>query len=204
MPRGAVRAGTDRPSSRLSFFVQQHWTGRPHYDLYLELEGRLLGWMLPKPPSPDPRRRAFALRTDDRDLEFGRFEGVLPPGSPGEGLLLAWDLGTYEPYPPAGVPLGLWLDRGALKLHFFGERLRGLWDLVRWTPRRDHAETWVLVKLRDRHAVEGGSFEADARSAITGRTREEIAHAALGEAGEPRRAPPPDAAVLGAAGTLSG
>ncbi len=199
-----MRGGTVGPPPDLSFFVQQHWTGRPHYDLYLELEGRLLGWMLPKPPSPDPRRRAFALRTDDRDLEFGRFEGVLPPGSPGEGVLLAWDLGTYEPYPPAGVPLERWLERGALKLHFFGERLRGLWDLVRWTPRRDHAETWVLVKLHDRHAVEGGSFDADAPSAITGRTREEIARAALGEAAEQRRAVATGAAAPVVVGTPPG
>lgn len=190
MSRGPTRAGTVRPTTPLSFFVQRHWTDRPHFDLHLELEGRLLGWMLPKAPVPDPQRRSFALRTDDRDLEFGRFEGVLPSGTAGEGVVMVWDLGTYEPYPPAGVPLDRWLERGALKLHFTGERLRGLWDLVRWTPRRDHAETWVLVKLRDRHAVVGGSFPDDDRSAISGRTREEIERAAARAPTSTARPPP--------------
>lgn len=156
------------------FFVQHHTTVRPHYDLYLERQGRLLGWTMRKPPSPDPAVRCFALRTPDRDLTFGRFEGRLPAGAPGEGVVLLWDLGSYEAYLPHGLSEEAWLDRGLLRLHFFGEKLRGLWQFVRWRSPAPSPERWVLLKLRDRHARPASSFEAARWSALTGRLPEEV------------------------------
>ena len=167
----------------LSFYVQHHWTRRPHYDLHLEVEGRLIGWMLPKAPAPDPAARRFALRTADRELEFGHFEGVLPPGEPGAGVVMVWDLGTYQPYPPAGLTAEAWIARGLLRLHFHGEKLRGLWEMVRWHHVPGEPETWVLVKLRDRHLAPAGALEADDVSAVTGRNREQIAAEARPGAG---------------------
>ncbi len=157
-----------------TFVVQEHWTARPHYDLHLEVDGRLVCWMLPKGPSRDPRLRRFALRTPDRELDYGRFEGVIPDGEPGAGVVMVWDMGSYEPYLPAGLSASQGLDRGLLKLHFHGEKLRGLWQMVRWRPTPGSPETWVLVKLRDRHTRAGEDLEGEARSALTGRDHDRI------------------------------
>jgi bifunctional non-homologous end joining protein LigD len=170
------------PSVEWPFFVLEHWTRHEHFDLHLEVDGRLLGWVLPTAPSVDPTVRRFALRGPDHEREFGRFEGTLLPGAPGAGVVMVWDLGTYVPFPPAGMPLDRWLDRGRLKLHLFGEKMRGLWDLVRWRSQPGGRETWVLVKLHDRHADGADALERAAWSALTGRTREAIAAAAPGTA----------------------
>ncbi len=160
------------------FFVQHHSTARPHHDLYLELNGRLIGWTMRQPPSPDPRTRRFALRTPDRDLDFGRFEGVIPPGAPGAGVVLIWDLGTFEAYPPRGLSEEAWLARGVLRLHFPGDKLRGLWEMVRWGRSAAPPERWVLLKLKDRHVATSSTLDTAAWSALTGRAPEEVAASA--------------------------
>ncbi len=187
MRRGGRVSELPEAGSPPSYFVQRHWTKRSHYDLYLELEGRLVSWMLPSAPSPDPRRRRFALRTPDRELDYGRFEGVLPPGEPGAGAIMVWDLGRFEAYPPAGFTADQALLRGLLRLHFHGEKLLGLWEMVRWQVPAGAPETWLLVKLRDRHAVSGGTLEEAAWSAITGRTVEQIVAEAAREPAAPAR-----------------
>lgn len=182
--------GSRPPPGAPGFVVQWHWTHRPHYDLHLEVEGRLACWMLPKGPAGDPHVRRFALRTPDRELEYGRFEGVIPKGEPGAGVVMVWDLGTYEPYPPAGLTIEQWLARGLLKLHLHGEKLHGLWQLVRWQATPGTPETWVLLKLRDRHARPGLDLEKEAWSVLTGRTVGRIAAEAGG--GLPPGVPSPD------------
>lgn len=179
--------GTSRVSR--TFLVHRHLASREHYDLLLELEDRLACWTLPKPPSPDPKRRRFALRTGDREVGFGRFEGVIPEGEAGAGVVLLWDLGTYEPLPPKGLSEAAWLARGFLRLHFSGEKLRGLWELVRWESGRPGLERWVLLKLRDRHARQTDELEHATYSALTGREAEEIRAAALRPSGAPTNAP---------------
>lgn len=171
------RAGRERPGrpfASFPYFVQRHWTRQEHFDLHLEVDGRLLGWMLPLAPSFDPSVRRFALRTPDREPEWGRFEGVIPKGEPGEGVVMVWDLGTFEPLPPTGLAPAEWIARGLLRLHLTGERLRGLWELVRTSSAPGTAERWVLVKLPDRHARTGPADEPEPLSAITGRDRSRI------------------------------
>lgn len=188
MPGARKAVGEGAGVAAPSFFVQSHRTQRVHWDLYLEVEGRLLTWVLPKPPVADPHVRRFAIRGPDRDLEYGHFEGVIPLGEPGAGVVMVWDYGTYRPYPPVGLTTAQWLERGLLKLHFSGERLRGLWELVRWRSARAAPETWLLAKLRDRHALPGATGEEEARSVLTGRSFGEIGAEAA--RGPPTAGPP--------------
>lgn len=169
--RLARRTGRpELPRARASFFVQKHWARRLHYDLRLEIAGRLVSFALPKGPSLDPSVHRIALRTADHEIGFGRFEGVIPEGEYGEGVVMLWDYGTYEPLPPSATSEEEWLERGHLKLKLRGERLQGLWRLVHIRPGSPPPQTWLLVKSQDRYAVRDWNLEAHAGSVVSGRS----------------------------------
>jgi bifunctional non-homologous end joining protein LigD len=174
-----------------NFVVQKHWGDHLHYDLRLEIGDRLVSWALRRGPSLDPTVRRFAVRTADHPPEFARFEGTIPEGQPGAGLVMVWDLGTYDALRPTGTRFDRWLPSGHLKVLLHGERLRGLWDLVRWssTSIRPGVEAWFLVKLRDRHAREGYDIELEASSALSGRDRAGIERGAESVPPGPEHAP---------------
>ncbi|MCG5078633.1 DNA ligase D [Paraburkholderia tagetis] len=141
-------ASTAPPSSAdgpLGFVVQKHWAGRLHYDFRLELDGVLLSWAVPKGPCYDPKEKRLAVHVEDHPVDYADFEGTIPPRQYGAGTVLVWDRGTWEPVgdPQAGMKAGKLLFR----LH--GEKLAGLWELVRITKPEDRQDQWMLFKKRD-------------------------------------------------------
>ncbi|HTT26594.1 MAG TPA: DNA polymerase ligase N-terminal domain-containing protein, partial [Thermoplasmata archaeon] len=173
------------PEASLGFVVQKHWARSLHYDLRLEMDGRLVSWAVPKGPSRDPAARRLAIRMPDHPIDYGRFEGTIPSGAPGAGIVLVWDLGTYEALRPAGMSFPEWLDRGYLKIDLHGVKLHGLWELVRLPSGAARPESWLWVKIRDRFAHPAYDPDLEPLSAITGRTADEIGQA------DALRAPPP-------------
>jgi bifunctional non-homologous end joining protein LigD len=130
------------------FVVQKHWAGRLHYDFRLELDGVLLSWAVPKGPSYDPREKRLAVHVEDHPVEYAGFEGTIPPGQYGAGTVIVWDRGTWE---PQGEPReGLQVGKLVFRLH--GEKLAGLWELVRIAKPEDTQDQWMLFKKRDEWA----------------------------------------------------
>ncbi|HEY0857103.1 MAG TPA: DNA polymerase ligase N-terminal domain-containing protein, partial [Albitalea sp.] len=138
----AVAAG---PSEALSFVVQKHWASRLHYDFRLELDGVLLSWAVPKGPSFDPAEKRVAVHVEDHPVSYGSFEGKIPPKQYGAGTVIVWDRGHWEPVgdPHEGMAKG----KLVFKLH--GEKLAGLWELVRIAKPGDRQDLWMLFKKRD-------------------------------------------------------
>lgn len=139
---------TKRPSRRrqsTSFVIQKHWASRLHYDFRLELDGVLLSWAVPKGPSYDPAIKQMAIHVEDHPVSYGGFEGSIPKGQYGAGTVIVWDKGTWE---PVGDPHeGLTKGKLIFKLH--GEKLAGLWELVRISkPGTVKQEQWLLLKKR--------------------------------------------------------
>ena len=111
----------------LSFVIQKHWASRLHYDFRLELDGVLLSWAVPKGPCFDPKEKRMAIHVEDHPVAYGGFEGTIPPRQYGAGSVIVWDRGTWE---PVGDPHeGMRSGKLVFKLH--GEKLAGLWELVR-------------------------------------------------------------------------
>jgi bifunctional non-homologous end joining protein LigD len=151
-PRGRVGR---RKAKALSFVIQKHAASQLHYDLRLELNGVLLSWAVPKGPSLDPHDKRLAMHVEDHPLEYGGFEGIIPPHQYGSGTVLVWDRGTWQ---PVGDPEDGY-EKGHLKFELDGEKLKGRWDLIRTHGSRYGGragdKAWLLIKEDDDYAKTG-------------------------------------------------
>ncbi|HKN87352.1 MAG TPA: DNA ligase D [Nitrospiraceae bacterium] len=145
-PEGRVHGGGEQ---RL-YVIQKHAATRLHYDLRLEEGGVLKSWAVPKGPSLDPKERRLAVQVEDHPLEYGGFEGVIPKGQYGGGRVQLWDRGHWVPEGDAAAGL----RKGKLKFHLEGEKLRGVWNLVRMHGQTDETgkTNWLLIKEHDEAA----------------------------------------------------
>ena len=171
-PPGSKAAGGDTGAGPLCFVVQHHLASRDHYDLRLEWNGTLLSWAVPKGPSYNPRDKRLAVHVEDQQLDYRDFEGTIPKGEYGGGVVMLWDEGTWEPLGDVDEDL----RRGELKFVLQGERLDGAWVLVRLAPRKGDGgkDDWLLVKERDGNARDDDGIAGFTTSVRTGRTMDEI------------------------------
>ncbi|MGQ3051513.1 MAG: DNA ligase D [Roseateles sp.] len=152
-PEGKVGRGK---AKALAFLVQKHWASRLHYDFRLELDGVMLSWAVPKGPSYDPADKRMAVRVEDHPISYNRFEGEIPKGQYGAGRVIIWDRGSWTPVgdPHEG------LAKGKLIFHLHGEKLAGLWELVRIAKPGEKQEPWLLLKKRgDAWARPGSDYD---------------------------------------------
>ncbi len=171
-PAGRVHA---RRARDLSFVIQKHRASHLHYDFRLELDGVLLSWAVPKGPSLDPHDKRLAMHVEDHPIEYGDFEGVIPPKQYGAGTVVLWDRGTWIPKedPREGY------RKGRLKFELDGEKLHGGWMLVKSHGGKYGGDkSWLLIKENDEYArpsTEGTIVDERPESVLSGRTIESIA-----------------------------
>jgi bifunctional non-homologous end joining protein LigD len=186
-PAGRIRRGVGH--KRL-FVVQKHDASRLHYDFRLEIDAVVASWAVPKGPSLDPAVKRLATRTEDHPIEYADFEGVIPEGQCGAGIVMVWDIGTYEP--GGDLSPEQQLRRGEIKAVLHGEKLRGGFLRVRTdrrSPQPEGKTLWLLIKQRDEYA--DSSWQVDDRrnnrSVRSGRTLTEIGEGRLGRRGASTR-----------------
>ncbi len=167
-----------------TFVVQKHAARRLHYDFRLEMEGVLRSWAVPKGPSMNPADKHLAVAVEDHPLEYGDFEGVIPPGNYGAGSVIVWDRGVYDVLEPAGSAADA-VRNGKIDINLHGFKLNGAFTLVRTGGRRNtdpkDKQNWLLIKKRDQYATTENVFEAHPRSVLSGLTIEELADAPAAE-----------------------
>ncbi|MEQ9123829.1 MAG: DNA polymerase ligase N-terminal domain-containing protein [Alphaproteobacteria bacterium] len=180
-PQGGRRRG--KGSGAPVFVVQLHDASTLHYDLRLEVDGVLKSWAVPKGPSTDPREKRLAIPTEDHPLDFADFEGVIPEGQYGAGTVVVWDRGTYENVTEKDGeirPMAEALKKGHALFRLDGEKISGGYALQRIETGDD--ESWLLVKMKDDAAdARRKPTSTEPRSALTGRTLDEVAEEEAGE-----------------------
>ncbi len=141
---------TPEPGARLNgsdqrrFVVQRHQASRLHYDLRLEINGVLKSWAIPKGPSMNPRDKRLAVQTEDHPVDYLFFEGTIPKGNYGAGLMTIWDTGTFDVLNFDKVPV----EFDELKLTFSGSKLKGNFTLVK-PGTQSNEKHWLLIKKQD-------------------------------------------------------
>jgi bifunctional non-homologous end joining protein LigD len=172
--------------SRHRFCVQRHAASRLHYDFRLEMEGVLKSWAIPKGPSLDPTDKRLAMQVEDHPVSYFDFEGTIPEGNYGGGIVMVWDAGTWVPLSPVPVKgeyvpgtekeAAAMLAKGDLKFRLKGKRLNGDFALVHIKGRSgSKGNEWLLIKKKDDHVVAGFDIEAFDTSILTDRTMAQIA-----------------------------
>jgi bifunctional non-homologous end joining protein LigD len=160
---------------QLRYVIQKHHASQLHYDFRLEWNGVMLSWAVPKGPSLDPSVKRLAMPTEDHPIDYSDFEGVIPKGQYGGGTVMIWDTGTWMPEVP---DVDEALKKGELKFTLHGKKLKGSWVLVRTRGFGKNANrpSWLLIKHRDGYASEDDITVDKAKSAVTNRTLDQIAH----------------------------
>jgi bifunctional non-homologous end joining protein LigD len=152
-PSGEVK----KSASELIFVVQRHKASRLHYDFRLELDGVLKSWAVPKGPSMNPKDKRLAMMVEDHPYDYKDFEGIIPEGNYGAGIVEIWDKGTYadidnSPHDIAEKKLRAGLESGDFKFQLFGKKLKGEFVLVKLKGKEDNS--WLLIKHHDKYAVD--------------------------------------------------
>lgn len=158
-----------------AFVIQKHAARRLHYDLRLELDGVMKSWAVTRGPSLVPDDKRLAVQVEDHPIDYNKFEGTIPQGEYGGGTVMVWDRGKWAPEDDAHKGL----KKGHLSFTLHGEKLHGLWHLVRMHRRPgEKKDNWLLIKAHDdaaRGPRDRDILEAQPRSVKSGRSMEEIA-----------------------------
>src|SRR5467141_1091564 len=168
LPQLEVRPGAEHGDT---FVVQKHRATRLHYDFRLAIDGTLKSWAVPKGPSQSHADKRLAVQTEDHPLDYANFEGKIPEGNYGAGTVMVWDRGTF--HVEGNLDALKQLEKGEIKFSLNGEKLRGSFVLVK-LKQSEKGNEWLMIKHKD--AAEDSSWNIDEhdRSALTGRTLEEI------------------------------
>lgn len=155
---------TSEPSGKLkkselnlAFVIQRHKASRLHYDFRLEMDGVLKSWAVPKGPSLNPKDKRLAMMVEDHPYDYKDFEGIIPEGNYGGGIVEIWDSGTYididnSERDVAIKKLKAGLKSGDFKFQLFGKKLKGEFVLVKLKAKEDNS--WLLIKHKDKYAVD--------------------------------------------------
>ncbi len=131
-------------------------------------------WVIPKGPSLNPRVRSLAILTKDHSLSYKNFEGVIPVGKYGAGIVMVWDRGTYvsikKNQKDECLSMASCLRLGVIEIDLKGKKLRGKFALIRIEGKH-----WLLIKMKDAYANSSINLvTSKARSVKSNRTLEQI------------------------------
>lgn len=164
----------------LRFVVQKHDASSVHYDFRLEMDGVLKSWAVPKGPSINPKDKRLAMMVEDHPYSYRTFEGIIPEGNYGAGVVIVWDEGTYEPIDQQSKSkkvqeneLLQQLQSGSIKFILYGEKLKGEFALVKMKNGQQNA--WMLIKKKDEYADNEKDITEEETSALSGKTLAQIA-----------------------------
>ncbi len=144
-PKGKKTVGR-----KSSFVVQRHAASHLHYDFRLQIRGSLKSWAVPKGIPKTTNIKRLAVQTEDHPLEYAKFEGKIPKGEYGAGIVKIWDKGTYRNIKKdkngKEIPMSTCLKKGQIAVYLEGKKLNGAYALVKFKDKN-----WFLIKMKKRN-----------------------------------------------------
>ncbi|MFH1228860.1 MAG: DNA polymerase ligase N-terminal domain-containing protein [Candidatus Aenigmatarchaeota archaeon] len=118
------------------YLIHEHHASHLHWDLRLEMDGVLKSWAVPKEPSTDPTIKRLAVMVEDHPIEYAKFEGTIPEGNYGAGIVKIWDKGTFDIIEKT--------DKGfVIKIN--GKKLSGIYVLFNFKPPKN----WLFFRKKE-------------------------------------------------------
>ncbi len=133
------------------FVIQEHHASHLHYDFRLEMDGVLKSWAVPKTPTAEPEIKRLAVETQDHQMAYATFHGVIKEGY-GAGSVKIWDHGTYENishHDGKLISMDQAFKAGHIKINLHGKKLQGAFALIRFN---NSDKNWLLMKIDDTYA----------------------------------------------------
>jgi len=130
--------GDDKSSGKPIFVVQRHNATNLHYDFRLEMDGVLKSWAVPKEPPKNAGIKRLAIETEDHPLGYAGFEGEIPEGEYGAGMVEIWDKGNFEL---------LKRNEKEIVVTLHGEKLEGEYVLIKTKYGREN-RGWLFFKKK--------------------------------------------------------
>ncbi len=134
------------PKKEPIFVVQKHDASHLHYDVRLEIGGVLKSWAVPKGPPLKFGEKRLAILQPDHDINWAKFEGVIPEGQYGAGTVEKWDSGSYKNLKTQDMQQCF--ESGAIEVKFSGKKLDSSYALVKTKLGDGKNENWLLFKIK--------------------------------------------------------
>ncbi len=116
------------------FVIQKHKATHLHFDFRLEMDGVLKSWAVPKGLPEEPGIKRLAVAVEDHSLGYIDFEGVIPGGHYGAGIVEIWDNGEYELESRT---------KDKIVFHLAGKKIKGRYALI-----HTNEKNWLIFKLK--------------------------------------------------------
>jgi DNA ligase D-like protein (predicted 3'-phosphoesterase) len=133
-------AETPEPKGKISkisknrFVVQEHWASHHHFDFRLEMDGVLKSWAVPKGVPEEKGVKHLAIQVEDHPVDYINFQGEIPEGLYGAGVVKIFDKGKYK-----------LIERAENQIIFElkGKKLKGEYSLIKFKEPNQ----WLLIKI---------------------------------------------------------
>ena len=118
------------------FVIQEHHATHLHWDFRLEMNDTLKSWASPKTPPKRKGIKRLAIETEKHPLSYAKFEGEIPEGEYGAGIVKIWDKGNYEL---------IERKKDKILIELKGEKLKGKYALIK-TDYQGNKKSWLFFR----------------------------------------------------------
>ncbi len=118
------------------FVIQEHFASHHHFDFRIEMDGVLKSWAVPKGIPEKKGEKHLAVEVEDHPIEYANFEGEIPEGYYGAGIVKIWDKGEYNLIKK---------DKKKIEFELNGEKIKGKYILLFF--KKDKGKNlWLIFK----------------------------------------------------------
>lgn len=123
-----------------NFLIQKHNTQNPHFDLFLEIDGEMLSWIVPNGIPENTKEKKIAVELETNKQGITEEEYIASVKDPyGEGPVELWDKGKFEAATNKNIKIILKPEGD----RFIGKYILHVPNWGRWTKRR----LWTIEKI---------------------------------------------------------